>query len=622
MKITELLTKETVLLSIAGNEKHAVINELVDLLDQAGKLSDREHFKTAILNREEQGSTGFRNGIAIPHAKDYSVKKAAIAFGKSRTGVNFGAIDGQPSHMFFMIAAPERANQIHLEVLSRLATILMKEEVRQKLIAASTVDDILNTIDYFDDEGEDKEEVPIRDQKRFIVAVTSCPTGIAHTYMAADSLKAKAKELGVEIKIETNGASGAKDILTNEDIEKAVAVIITADTRVEMERFKGKYVIETSVAAGIRKPGYLIKRALIQDATLYKGLDERKSSLFSIKGNRMGIRASIYKHIMNGVSNMLPFAVGGGILIAISLWLDDHSPYLSYKTFAATLIEIGGGNAFALLVPVLSGFIAMSIADRPGLAPGMISGMMAVSGDAGFLGGLIGGLLGGYSVRGLKNILMKCPTSLEGIKVILFYPLLGMTITGFAMKYVINGPVAGVNRAITEWVSTLGIVSAGLLGMVLGMMMAFDMGGPVNKTAYLFGIGLLVNGVYEPMAAIMAAGMVPPLAIAFATTLFKSHFPKKDQIAGKANYMKGLSFISEGVLPFAAADPMRVIPSVMVGSAIAGAISMIAGIGLPVPHGGVFVIPLIEGNWAIYVSGIIMGAVFSALILGFLKRPL
>ena len=292
-----------------------------------------------------------------------------------------------------MIAAPEGANQIHLEVLSRLAIILMKEEVRQKLITASTVDEILNTIDYYDDEGEDKEEVPISDQMKFIVAVTSCPTGIAHTYMAADSLKEKAKELGVEIKIETNGASGAKDILTNEDIEKAVAVIIAADTRVEMERFKGKYVIETSVADGIRKPEYLIKRALIQDASLYKGLEESKNSLFSIKGNRRGIRASIYKHIMNGVSNMLPFAVGGGVLIAISLLLDGHSPYLSYKTFAATLIEIGGGNAFALLVPVLSGFIAMSIADRPGFAPGMVAGMMAVSGGAGFLGGLIGGLL-------------------------------------------------------------------------------------------------------------------------------------------------------------------------------------------------------------------------------------
>jgi fructose PTS system EIIBC or EIIC component len=624
MKITELVTKETVLLSIKGNGKIDAINELVNVLNQARKLFDHEQYKEAIVKREKQSTTGIGNGIAIPHARDSSVKETAIAFGKSTEGVDFEALDGQPSHLFFMIATPAGANQIHLEVISRLAKTLVKEEVRKRLIAATTVDEVLTTLDFFDEEGEEN-EIPIEDKKNFIVAVTACPTGIAHTYMAAESLKAKAAELGVDIRVETNGLSGAKNSLTIEEIKDAVAVIVAADTKVEMERFKGKVVLEKAVADGIRKPEDLIKRALKQDAPIFKGTEESESSFFSQKDHGRGIGARIYKHIMNGVSNILPFAVGGGILISLALLFGDSSLNPNdptYNDFAATLYEIGGGNVFALIVPVLAGFIARSIADRPGFAPGMVAGMLAARGGAGILGGIAGGFLAGYVVIGLKKIFIRLPASLEGIKSILIYPLLGISITAFFMKYLINEPATVINMVITEWFRIPGVVHAGFIGMVLGLMMAFDMGGPVNKLAYLFGIGLIVGGVYEPMAAIMAAGMVPPLAIALATTFFKNRFTKQDQVAGKANYIKGLSFISEGAIPFAARDPLRVIPSVMVGSAITGAISMVAGIGIRIPHGGILVFPLLEGSWMIYLSGIIVGSIVSALILGFLKKPI
>lgn len=623
MKITKLLTKETVLLSINSKDKNSAIDELVDVLFKAGKLTDREQYKAAILKREEQSTTGIGDGIAIPHAKTAAVKQAAIAFGKSVAGVEYEALDGQPSHLFFMIAAPDGANNTHLEALSRLATILMKEDARQKLMAATTADEVLTIIDSYDHE-EDEEEVSIADKKNFIVAVTACPTGIAHTYMAADALKAKAAELGVDIKVETNGSGGAKNVLTQEEIENAVAVIVAADTKVQMERFTGKHVLETAVADGIRKPEELINRALKQDAPVYQG-GAGKSDETSTDTGKRSVGGTIYKHLMSGVSNMLPFVVGGGILIAISFMFgynssDPNDP--SYNAFAAVLKEIGGGNAFALMIPVLAGFIAMSIADRPGFAPGMVAGLMATSGGAGFLGGLIGGFLAGYIVVGLKKAFANIPVSLEGIKTILLYPLLGIALTGFAMKYIVNTPVAAANAAITDWLSGLGTANAVFLGIILGLMMAFDMGGPVNKSAYVFGTGLLASGVYEPMAAIMAAGMVPPLAIALATTFFKNRFTKSDQDAGKVNYIMGLSFITEGAIPFAAADPLRVIPSIMVGSAIAGAISMVSGIGLRAPHGGVFVIPFVDGSWIVYLGGIILGSAVAAIMLGFLKKPI
>ena len=618
MKITELLSINTILLNIEGNQKEETIDQLVEVLFKAGKISDRSEFKAAILKREEQSTTGIGDGIAIPHAKTKVVNEAAIVFGKSAAGVNYESLDGKPAHLFFMIAAPEGANNTHLEALARLSGLLMKAEVRYELLKATTPEEIIDTINRYD--KEEKQETVITNKKNFIVAVTGCPTGIAHTYMAADSLKAKASEMGVDIKVETNGSGGAKNVLTKDEIENATAVIIAADINVEMERFKGKHVIQAAVAEGIRRPEQLIDKAQKQDAPIFKGNNSPSEKAVDQKDSRNGF----YKHLMNGVSNMLPFVVGGGILIAISFMFGYNSANPddpSYNPIAAVIKAIGGDNAFALIVPVLAGFIALSIADRPGFAPGMVGGMMAAHGGAGFLGGLVAGFLAGYIVLLLKKVFAGLPRSLEGIKSILIYPLLGIAITGFMMHYVINNPVAWVNKEIADWLTGLGTGNAVLLGIVLGLMMSFDMGGPVNKAAYVFGTGLLASGVYQPMAAIMAAGMVPPLAIALATTFFKNKFNEQDRDAGKACYVMGLSFITEGAIPFAAADPLRVIPSVMAGSAIAGALSMAFGIGLRAPHGGIFVVPLVENGALLYALAILVGSVVSALLIGFLKKP-
>ncbi|WP_026563773.1 PTS fructose transporter subunit IIABC [Bacillus sp. UNC41MFS5] len=619
MKITELLSKNTILLNIEGNEKESTIDQLVDVLSKAGKISDRAEFKAAILKREEQSTTGIGDGIAIPHAKTKVVNEAAIVFGKSATGVNYESLDGKPAHLFFMIAAPDGANNTHLEALARLSGLLMKAEVRYELLKATTPEEILETINRYDKEEKQETVTTTETKKNLIVAVTGCPTGIAHTYMAADSLKAKAAEMGVDIKVETNGSGGAKNVLTKEEIENATAVIIAADINVEMERFKGKHVIQAAVAEGIRRPEQLITKAQKQDAPIFNGNSQSEKA-----ADQKGSRNGFYKHLMNGVSNMLPFVVGGGILIAISFMFGYNSANPddpSYNPIAAVIKAIGGDNAFALIVPVLAGFIALSIADRPGFAPGMVGGMMAAHGGAGFLGGLIAGFLAGYIVLLLKKVFAGLPRSLEGIKSILIYPLLGIAITGFLMHYVVNNPVSWINKEIAEWLTGLGTGNAVLLGVVLGLMMSFDMGGPINKAAYVFGTGLLASGVYGPMAAIMAAGMVPPLAIALATTFFKNKFNEQDRDAGKACYVMGLSFITEGAIPFAAADPLRVIPSVMAGSAIAGALSMAFGIGLRAPHGGIFVVPLVENSALLYALAILVGSVVSALLIGFLKKP-
>ncbi|MCQ6277764.1 PTS fructose transporter subunit IIABC [Bacillus sp. EB600] len=619
MKITELLTKKTILLDIEGNQKETAIDQLVGILYKAGKITNKAEFKAAILKREEQSTTGIGEGIAIPHAKVTAVKEAAIAFGKSASGVDFQSLDGQPAHLFFMIAAPEGANNTHLEALARLSGMLMNGEVGKKLLNARSVDEVISIIDSYDQ--EDEEEQDVSDKQNAVVAVTGCPTGIAHTYMAADSLKAKAAEMGVSIKVETNGSGGAKNVLTAEEIDNAVAVIIAADINVEMERFKGKHVIQAAVAEGIRHPQELIERAVKQDAPVYQGnaeVDERH-------GQQKAQRNGFYKHLMNGVSNMLPFVVGGGILIAISFMFGYNSATPgdpTYNPIAAVLKTIGGGNAFALIVPVLAGFIALSIADRPGFAPGMVGGMMAASSGAGFLGGMIAGFLAGYIVLLLKKVFAGLPRSLEGIKSILLYPLFGIAITGLIMQYAIDKPVMLLNKEITHLLSGLGTGNAILLGIILGMMMSFDMGGPINKAAYVFGTGLLASGVYQPMAAIMAAGMVPPLGIAIATTIFKKKFSKEDQDAGKACFVMGLSFITEGAIPFAAADPLRVIPSVMIGSAVAGAMSMAFGIGLRAPHGGIFVVPLVEHGVLQYALSILIGSIVAALLLGSLKKPI
>lgn len=626
MKITELLTKHTIKLNIESKEKENVIDEMVTVLDKAGKLNDRQAYKEAILNRESQSSTGIGEGIAIPHAKTASVINPAIAFGRSKDGVDYESLDGQPAHLVFMIAATEGANNTHLEALSRLSTLLMREEIRKQLLEAESEDaiiDIINQHDKDDDEEEEEEEAaPAPAGKGKILAVTACPTGIAHTFMAADALKEKAKELGVEIKVETNGSSGIKHKLTAQEIEDAPAIIVAADKQVEMERFKGKRVLQVPVTAGIRRPQELIEKAMNQDAPIYQGSGGGSAASNDdeeAKGKSgSGIGNTFYKHLMSGVSNMLPFVVGGGILVAISFFWGIHSADPndpSYNTFAAALNFIGGDNALKLIVAVLAGFIAMSIADRPGFAPGMVGGFMATQANAGFLGGLIAGFLAGYVVILLKKVFTFIPQSLDGLKPVLIYPLFGIFITGVLMQFVVNTPVAAFMNFLTNWLESLGTGNLVLMGIILGGMMAIDMGGPLNKAAFTFGIAMIDAGNYAPHAAIMAGGMVPPLGIALATTIFRNKFTQRDREAGITCYFMGAAFVTEGAIPFAAADPLRVIPAAVVGAAVAGGLTEFFRVTLPAPHGGVFV-AFITNHPMLYLLSIVIGAVVMAIILG------
>ncbi|MEC3759024.1 fructose-specific PTS transporter subunit EIIC [Bacillus halotolerans] len=630
MKITELLTKHTIKLNIESKEKENVIDEMVTVLDKAGKLNDRQAYKEAILNRESQSSTGIGEGIAIPHAKTASVINPAIAFGRSKDGVDYESLDGQPAHLVFMIAATEGANNTHLEALSRLSTLLMREEIRKQLLEAESEDaiiDIINQHDKDDDEEEEEEETaPAPAGKGKILAVTACPTGIAHTFMAADALKEKAKELGVEIKVETNGSSGIKHKLTAQEIEDAPAIIVAADKQVEMERFKGKRVLQVPVTAGIRRPQELIEKAVNQDAPIYQGNGSGSSAQSDEnepKAKSGGIGNAFYKHLMSGVSNMLPFVVGGGILVAISFFWGIHSSDPndpSYNTFAAALNFIGGDNALKLIVAVLAGFIAMSIADRPGFAPGMVGGFMATQANAGFLGGLIAGFLAGYVVILLKKVFVFIPQSLDGLKPVLIYPLFGIFITGVLMQFVINTPVAAFMNFLTDWLQSLGTGNLVLMGIILGGMMAIDMGGPLNKAAFTFGIAMIDAGNYAPHAAIMAGGMVPPLGIALATTIFRNKFSQRDREAGITCYFMGAAFVTEGAIPFAAADPLRVIPAAVVGAAVAGGLTEFFRVTLPAPHGGIFV-AFITNHPLLYLLSIVIGAVVMAMILGIVKKP-
>ncbi|MFP3123675.1 fructose-specific PTS transporter subunit EIIC [Ectobacillus funiculus] len=621
MKITELLKKDTIILDLQSSSKADVIDELVTKLNEAGRLESREGFKEAILKRESQSTTGIGEGIAIPHAKTNAVKTPAIAFGRSISGIDYESLDGQPAHLFFMIAASEGANNAHLETLSRLSMLLMDTDFRKMLLAAENIDDIVKIIDEKESEGEEAEEEVIDEgNSEFVLAVTACPTGIAHTYMAADSLKAKAKEMNVNLKVETNGSSGVKNKLTADDIERATAIIVAADKQVEMARFKGKHVIQVPVAQGIRRPQELIEQALRQDAPIYQGESNAQTDQSAEGGTKE--RRGFYKHLMSGVSNMLPFVVGGGILIAISFLFgihasDPNDP--SYNPIAAAFMKIGSTNAFALMIPVLAGFIAMSIADRPGFVAGMVGGLMASTGGAGFLGGLIAGFLGGYIVLGLKRVFRGLPQSLDGIKPVLLYPLFGVLLTGLIMMYIVIEPMKFINDALTTWLAGLGTGNMLLLGIVLGGMMSIDMGGPINKAALTFGIAMIDAGNYAPHAAIMAGGMVPPLGMALATTFFRSKFTKDERESGKTCYIMGASFITEGAIPFAAADPARVIPACVIGSATAGALSMVFKIALPAPHGGLFLLPVVIGNPLLYLVAILSGAIVTALIVGLLK---
>lgn len=609
-----LLKAESIVLNLQANSKDEAINELVNKLDSAGKLENASKFRAAILEREAQGTTGIGEGIAIPHAKTSAVRTPAIAFGRSVAGVDFDSLDGKPSHLFFMIAASEGANNEHLETLSRLSSFLMDDHFRKKLENASTIDEVLRVVNEKERAIEPEESNDTEGE--LVLAVTGCPTGIAHTYMAADALKAKAKDLGINIKVETNGSGGAKNILTSSEIEKATAIIVAADIEVEMDRFHGKHLIHVPVAKAIKSPRELIEKAQKQNAPIYQGT--------GTGGEDGGSRGSgFYKHLMSGVSNMLPFVVGGGILIAISFMFhpeafDPNHP--SYHPLAEALMTIGGGNAFGLMIPVLAAFIAMSIANRPGFAPGAVGGMMAATGGAGFLGGLIAGFLAGYIVLALKRMFQGLPKSLEGIKPVLLYPLFGILITGLIMLYVVIEPVVWLNNGLVALLGGMTTTNLLLLGLILGGMMAVDMGGPINKAAFTFGLAMIEAGNFAPHAAIMAGGMVPPLGIALATTFFKNKFTNQERDAGKTNYVMGASFITEGAIPFAAADPGRVIPSIIIGSAIAGALTMLFGIGLPAPHGGIFVIGLVSGSPLMYLVAILAGSIVTALLLGFWKK--
>ncbi|MED0938820.1 fructose-specific PTS transporter subunit EIIC [Bacillus mobilis] len=615
MKITELLKRDTVIMNLTASNKEAVIDELVEKLDGANRLNSKAEFKEAILKRESQSTTGIGEGIAIPHAKTKAVKQPAICFGRSVSGINYESLDGHPAHLFFMIAASEGANNTHLETLSRLSTLLMDEGFRKQLLEAKDEEELLRLFDEKENEKEEEVEVVKPEgNEPYVLAVTACPTGIAHTYMAADSLKAKAAELGIAIKVETNGSTGIKNGLTKEDIERATAIIVAADKQVEMNRFAGKHVIQVPVADGIRKTEVLLNRAVKQDASIFKGIKEDGKTESAEKEKGLGI----YKHLMSGVSNMLPFVVGGGILIALAFMFGGIK---AEGPIAEMLMTIGGGEkgAFLFLVPILAGFIASSIADRPGFMPGVVGGFLAAQANAGFLGGLIAGFLAGYVVVGLKKLFSSLPSQLEGIKPVLIYPVLGLLITGVIMLKVVNPPVVALNEMLTSWLNSLGGTNAILLGLILGGMMAIDMGGPINKAAFTFGIAAISAGNFGVHSAVMAGGMVPPLAIAFATTVFKSKFTEAERKSGLTNYIMGASFITEGAIPFAAADPVRVIVSCVVGSSIAGALSMLFQITLPAPHGGLFVIALVNKP-VLYIFSILIGTVVSALMMGIWKK--
>lgn len=638
MKIIDLLQKQGINLNFNPSTKEQCINELVDLMDKTGNLNDKEEYKKAILAREALSTTGIGDGIAIPHGKTNAVKKASLAAAISKNGVDYDSLDGAPAHLFFMIAVPENSNNLHLEVLARLSTILMDEKFRTSLINCSDTDQFLKLIDKKEVEKfpeEVKGDIKMSNNGYRVLAVTACPTGIAHTYMAAESLESKGKEMGISIKVETNGSGGAKNVLTKEEIKNADCIIIAADKNVEMARFDGKRVIKTKVADGIHKAAELIEKATSGNANIYH--HEGGSNESSSDDESEGIGRQIYKHLMNGVSHMLPFVIGGGILIALAFLFDTFNPanpsgFGSGTPLAAVLMKIGG-TAFGFMLPVLAGFIAMSIADRPGLAVGFVGGMLANTGatfanafdgklpavSSGFLGALLAGFAAGYIVLGLKKLFEKLPNSLEGIKPVLLYPLLGILLIGVVMLG-INPAMGVINTTISGALNSMGGTSKILLGVVLGGMMSVDMGGPVNKAAYLFGTASLASGNFDIMAAVMAGGMVPPLVIALCTTFFKNRFTARDRQSGLVNYIMGLSFISEGAIPFAAADPIRVLPSCIIGSAIAGGLSMAFGCALRAPHGGVFVIAIVT-NPLSYIIAIIAGSIVGAVILGMLKKP-
>ena len=657
MKITDLLKPQSILLNASPTNKADAIYTLGDLMDKGGNLSDKAEYLKAVFAREESGSTGLGDGIATPHAKSVGVKEAGLAAMVVPNGVDFEALDGQPSRLFFMIAAPEGAADTHVEVLSKLATMVIDPDFKNALIQAATVDRFLELIiakeeGNFDPsvEGYIKTEdekapsitdaieakateaiekvipkVSVDNPHYEVLAVTGCPTGIAHTYMAAESLERKAKEMGISLKVEKNGASGIKDALTAEEIDHAKCIIVASDRQVEMARFDGKPMIQTKVANGINKAEELLREAMSGTAPVYHASQADKDSANSAIDASDSFGRQIYKHLMNGVSHMLPFVIGGGILIALAFLFDTFDPanaknFGSGTPLSAFLMKIGGAS-FGFMLPVLAGYIAMSIADRPGLVAGFVGGLLANQGGSGFLGALIAGFAAGYLVLLVKKLVSGLPQALEGTKPVLFYPVLGVLFIGIAITFIINPPVSALNEWLMNSLQTMGTTSRVLLGLVFGAMMSVDMGGPVNKAAYVIGTGALATGEYGIMAAVMAGGMVPPLAIALCTTFFPSRFTEAERKSGITNYIMGLSFITEGAIPFAAADPIRVLPSCIIGAGTAGALSMYFECTLRAPHGGIFVVPTI-GNPLLYLASIAIGSVVACIILAIVKPKL
>lgn len=638
MTIRDLLAAESINLNGTPAGKTEALNQCIDLMAKSGKIADVEKYRKGVFAREEEGTTGIGMGIAIPHCKSDAVTKAGLAAMVVKDGVDFESLDGTPAKIIFLIAAPNTEDNVHLQVLSKLSVMLMDEQFTNSLINAGSVDEFLNIIDSAEKakdekeaakEAKAKEPVEVKKDDVFIVAVTACPTGIAHTYMAAEAIEKKAKELGYQVKVETRGSGGAKNVLTDDEIAKAAGVIVACDTNVPTDRFDGKKVIECQVSDGINKAEELIKRIAAGDAPVFKASGKKEASHSSV-GGKESVGHQIYKHLMNGVSHMLPFVVGGGILIAIAFLIDGFSVDLNSLpadqranfgtiTQAAAMFKGIGGTAFGFMLPILAGFIAMSIADRPGLAVGFVGGSIAANGTSGFLGALVAGFVAGYIVLLLKKVFSKLPESLDGMKPVLLYPLLGIFLVGVIMQFVVEPPIGALNTAINNGLNGLNGASAVVLGVLLGGMMSVDMGGPVNKAAYVFGTASIAAGNYNIMAAVMIGGMVPPIAIALATIFFKNKFTAEERKAGPTNFIMGLSFITEGAIPFAASDPLHVLPACVVGSAVAGGLSMAFGCTLMAPHGGIFVVPTI-GNPLMYLVALVIGSFIACGLLGLFKK--
>ena len=631
MRITDLLDKRSINLNAAPKTKSEALDMAVELMAKSGKIDDIESYRAKVYAREEESTTGVGEGIAIPHGKCSAVNAPGLAAMIIKDGVDFESLDDEPVKVLFLIAAPDTKDNVHLDVLSKLSVLLMDEDFVAKLMKAGSPEEFIEIIDGADEEAKSIDERLEKEDNKpaKILAVTSCPTGIAHTYMAAEGLEKAAAKAGCAIKIETRGSGGAKNVLTDADIESAECIIVAADAQVPMERFDGKKVIECQVSDGINKADELIKKALAGDAPVYKaGTSEKKESTSAKKGG--GIGHKIYTQLMNGVSHMLPFVVGGGILIAIAFLIDglnvdmnalseaERSNFGTITPVAAMFKTIGGA-AFGFMLPVLAGFIAMAIGDRPALAVGLVGGMIAANGKSGFLGALLAGFLAGYLILGLRKVCDKLPEALEKIAPVLIYPVVGVLLMGLCMTFVVEPIMGGINTGLNNALTGMGNSSKVILGLVLGGMMAIDMGGPFNKAAYVFGTAAIAAGNYDIMAAVMVGGMTPPCAIALASLLFKDKFTKEEREAGPTNFIMGLAFITEGAIPFAASDPVHVLPSCIVGSAAAGAISMFFNCTLMAPHGGIFVFPVV-GNAMMYLVALVVGTLISAVLLGVLKK--